>query len=102
MVLIAAFAPLVWAKVCTIRWRSKSYRGLLIGGAAVGCTGGVLLVTGAMFRPATWLFPLADTFAAEGSGILVLLGWFFIPEGTLMVVLGIVIRLTFGATDGQR
>ena len=93
--LIAAFAPLVWAKLCIVRWRSRSYHGLLVGGAAVGTAGAALLVIGALFQTANWLSPLADS----PETILILLGWFWLPEGVFMAVAGVVIRLTFGRRD---
>ena len=94
--LIVAFAPLVWAKVRTIWWRSGSYRGLPIGGVAFGSAG--VLVTSAVHRSAIWSSPLAYTLGAN----LDLLGWFWVPEGVFMAVAGVVILLTFGPTDGQR
>ena len=98
MALFIAFAPLVWAKLCVMRWRSGSYRGLLIGGVAVGFAGTMVLVTGAVLQSGVWLSPHAE--AIDGN--LVWLGFFWVTEAVFMAVAGVVILLTFGPTDRQR
>jgi hypothetical protein len=96
--LVIALAPLAWAAVCITRWRSGSYRSLLLGGVAVGFAGVVFLVTGPVLQSVFWLSPIMDTTGA----ILILLGWFCMLEGVFMTVAGVVIRLTFGRrTDSQ-
>ena len=96
--LVIALAPLAWAAVCITRWRSGSYRSLLLGGVAVGFAGVVFLVTGPVLQSVFWLSPIMDTTGA----ILGSVGWFWMPEGVLMTVAGVVIRLTFGRrTDSQ-
>ena len=96
--LVVALAPLAWAAVCITRWRSESYRSLLIGGVAVGFAGVAFLVTGPVLQSVFWLSPIMDTTGA----ILVLVGWYWMPEGVFMAVAAVVIRLTFGRrTDSQ-
>ena len=59
---VLAAAPLVWTKVCIIRWRSGSDRGLPIGGVAVGSAGvALVVVTGAALRSVIGLSALQET-----------------------------------------
>ena len=92
IVLMTVLGPIIRALGIVVLRRRAAWRPLLLSGLIVGATGLIAILIGAIMR--TMSVPHSAIY--ELGWLLVLGGWFWLPEGVATLVAGGVMRLVSG------